>query len=324
MAKVRLSAARPASRRAAARAGDDYGVTAQPDWRETDWRDHLRSAEVGGRHVNYVDMGEPDEGTVVFVHGLGGCWQNWLENIPRFARDRRVIALDLPGFGRSEMPAQDISIPGYARCVEALLEQAGVEHAAVVGNSMGGFVGAELAIAFPQRVERLVLVAAAGISSVHVRRDPVLAVARVLAAGGTMSATQQRAILSRPGLTHAAFAFVFRHPTRLRRDLLWEQIQGTGKPGFVPALTSLLGYDFTDRLTEIGCPTLVVWGSDDLVVPTRDAHEFERLIPDSRKVIFDDTGHCPMLERPESFNAVLAEFLTETGSAAESEPSAAV
>ena len=323
MAKVLSSSARPARRRAASRAGDDYGATAKPDWRSTNWREHLRTAEIGGRAVNYVDVGEPKEGTVVFIHGLGGCWQNWLENLPRFALDRRVVAMDLPGFGRSEMPAGDISISGYARCVDELCSQIGLESVAVVGNSMGGFVGAELAIAFRERVERLVLVSAAGISSVSVRREPVFAVARALAAAGTMTATQQKAVLSRPRLTHTAFAFVFRHPTRLGRDLLWEQIQGTGKPGFMPALEAIMSYDFTERLPEIGCPTLIVWGTDDLVVPMRDAHEFERLIPDSRKVIMEDTGHCAMLERPETFNALLDEFLAETGSASESTSSAA-
>lgn len=257
MAKVTSSSARPARRRTASRAGDDYGVTARPDWRDTNWRDHLRTAEIDGRTVTYVDVGDPKQGTVVFIHGLGGCWQNWLENLPRFAQDRRVVAVDLPGFGRSEMPAEDISISGYGRCVDTLLDRLGVDSVAVVGNSMGGFVGAELAVAFPQRVERLVLVSAAGISSVNLRREPALAIARLLAAGGTMSAAQEKAVLSRPGLMHAAFAFIFRHPTRLARDLLWEQMQGTGKPGFVPALAALIGYDFTDRLPEIGCPTLI-------------------------------------------------------------------
>ena len=323
MAKVLSSSARPARRRAAARAGSDYGATAHPDWRETNWRVHLHTAEIDGRPVNYVDVGEANEGSVVFIHGLGGCWQNWLENLPRFAQDRRCVAIDLPGFGRSEMPAGEVSISAHARCVDELCSQLGLESVAVVGNSMGGFVGAEVAIAFPQRVERLVLVSAAGISTVHARRKPLLTIARILAAGGTMSAAQQKAVLSRPALTHAALAFVFRHPTRMRRDLLWEQIQGTGKPGFLPALESLLGYDFTDRLPQIGCPTLIVWGGNDLVVPTRDSHEFERLISDSRKVIFEDTGHCPMLERPETFNACLAEFLAEAGSASESASSAA-
>lgn len=314
---------RPARRRAAERAGADYGVTAQPDWRAVDWRKHLRTMEIGGRSVNYVDIGEAKEGVVVFVHGLSGSWQNWLENLPRFAETRRCIAVDLPGFGQSEMPAERISISGYARCVDELCDRLSLGSVALVGNSMGGFVGAEMAIAFPQRVERLVLVAAAGISIVHLRREPLLAVGRILAAGGAMSAAQQRAVLRRPGLTHATFALVFRHPTRLARDLLLEQMLGTGKPGFLPALDALTSYDFTDRLPEIGCPTLVVWGSNDMLVPVRDASEFERLIPDARKVVMADTGHCAMLERPETFNALLAEFLSEEGSASEQRESPA-
>ncbi len=318
-----ISRARPARRRAAGRAGDEYGTTAAPDWRDTNWREHLRTAEIAGRPVNYVDVGQAKEGTVVFIHGLSGSWQNWLENIPRFALDRRVIALDLPGFGESPMPAEHISISGYARCVDELCEQLGLDTVAVVGNSMGGFVGAEMAIAFPQRVERLCLVSAAGISIVNLRREPLLAVGRILAAGGTMTAAQQRSVLRRPGLTHLTFAFVFRHPTRLARDLLLEQMQGTGKTGFLPALDALTDYDFRDRLPEIGCPTFIVWGDQDLLVPVEDADEFERLIPDARKIVFEDTGHCPMLERPEAFNAHVADFLAESGSAAEQDESSA-
>lgn len=317
------SRARPARRRAAGRAGDDYGTAATPDWRNTDWRAHLHTTQIDGRSVNYVDIGEATEGTVVFIHGLGGSWQNWLENIPRFALDRRVIVPDLPGFGESEMPVEDISISGYGRCVDQLCEQLGLDSVAVVGNSLGGFVGAETAIAFPQRVERLCLVSAAGISIVNLRREPLLAVGRILAAGGTMTAAQQRSVLRRPGLTHLTFAFVFRHPTRMARDLLLEQMQGTGKPGFLPALDALTNYDFRDRLPEIGCPTFIVWGDQDMLVPVKDADEFERLIPDARKIVLEDTGHCAMLERPETFNAQLADFLAESGSAAEQDESTA-
>jgi pimeloyl-ACP methyl ester carboxylesterase len=70
-----------------------------------------------------------------------------------------------------------------------------------------------------------------------------------------------------------------------------------------------LSYDFRDRLSEIRCPTLIVHGEDDMLVPVADAHEFQRLIPDSRLLILDDTGHVPMLERPLTFNRALTEFL---------------
>ena len=87
-------------------------------------------------------------------------------------------------------------------------------------------------------------------------------------------------------------------PTCFPPPLVAEQIRGSGKPGFVDALDALTDYPIRDRLPEIACPTLIVWGEDDKLVPVRDADEFERLIPDARKVVFPDTGHVAMLERP--------------------------
>src|SRR6478672_5859249 len=111
------SPARPTRRRAAGRVSGDYGVPAEPGWRGLDWPSLTHSAEIAGRKVNYVSIGEGDR-AVVFVHGLGGCWQNWLENLPAAAAaGYRAIALDLPGFGRSEMPDEPISITSYARCL---------------------------------------------------------------------------------------------------------------------------------------------------------------------------------------------------------------
>src|SRR4051794_41741452 len=166
MATLRASKALPATPWQASRAGDDYGATAKPDWRSVDWRPFLHSVSIAGRDVNYVDYGPPDSGgrePVVFVHGLGGCWQNWLENIPRVAAEgRRAIAVDLPGFGESEMPVSEISISGYGRTVNALCDELDIGEAVFVGNSMGGFISAETAIQFPARVARMVLVSAAG------------------------------------------------------------------------------------------------------------------------------------------------------------------
>ena len=73
----------------------------------------------------------------------------------------------------------------------------------------------------------------------------------------------------------------------------------------------MLTYDVRERLPEIACPTLIVWGKQDLLISVRDADVFEQLIPDARKVIFDDTGHVAMLERPQAFNALLERFLAE-------------
>jgi len=253
---------------------------------------------------------------VVFIHGLGGCWQNWLENLPAVALHRRVVALDLPGFGESEMPEGDVSITNYAACVEALCEHLELGEAVVVGNSMGDFSAGERAIRHPQRVERLerlVLVDAAGISIVDLRRQPMMTLVRLLAAQSN-SVARERAVLLRPRLRHLVYRSVMRHPTRLALDLMAAQGSSSGGPGFLLAMNALLSYDFRERLPDICCPTLVVHGQEDALVPVADAREFERLIPRSRVVILDETGHVPMLERPGAFNRALLGFLAEEDS----------
>jgi pimeloyl-ACP methyl ester carboxylesterase len=304
-------------------AGDDYGATAEPDWRDTDWDRELKRVEVDGMPVNYVDVGGGEAAPVLLVHGLGGQWQNWLENIPRLARDRRVVAMDLPGFGLTPEPEDDdwISIPAYGRFVNAFADAVGLGQVHLVGNSMGGFVAAEVAIQFPERVERLVLVSAAGISSAVTLEAPILTFGRVATALATNSVARHRRLASRPLTRHLSLALVARHPRLLKADLAYEGFfKGAGKPGFDDALRASLEYDFRDRLPEVKVPTLIVWGEKDSIIPVRDADEFERLIEDSRKVVMKDTGHVPMAERPQAFNDVLSEFLAEEGRAEEKEP----
>jgi pimeloyl-ACP methyl ester carboxylesterase len=297
-------------------AGEDaaYGPVGRSAWLDVDWREHQRWVAVDGAVLNTIDIGEGPP--LVFVHGLSGSWRNWLEQVPVLAGDHRVIAVDLPGFGSSPMPTEDISISGYGRVLERLFAALGIDAAAVVGNSMGGFVGAELAIAFPQLVERLVLISAAGISTTGDPRTeralPSLQrIERVTAASAAWVAARSDTVARRPRLREAALSVVVRHPRRLPAALAAEQLRGAGTPGFLQALESIMHYDFRDRLAEIACPTLIVWGDGDRLINVRDADVFASLIPDSRKVVFADTGHMAMLERPAAFNALLRDFLAE-------------
>ena len=114
-----------------------------------------------------------------------------------------------------------------------------------------------------------------------------------------------------PGKHIVAVRAVMRHPTRMPLDLLAAQGTGTAKPGFQLALDALISYDFRDRLPEIGCPALIVHGRADSLVPVADADEFNRLIPNSRLLLLEETGHVPMMERPLAFNRELLEFLAE-------------
>ncbi|MDQ3102641.1 MAG: alpha/beta fold hydrolase [Actinomycetota bacterium] len=287
---------------------DPYG-DADPDWLRIDWQRHVGTAEVEGAAVNYAEIGEGPP--IVFVHGLGGCWQNWLENLPRMAElGHRAIALDLPGFGASPMPSCEITIPHYGELVEAFCAHLDVGPCTLVGNSMGGFVAAEVSVSEPEWVERLVLVSSAGISHAKMRREPVVALSRVLLAANPLLFRLDVTSMRRPGLRTLVLGGTVRHPERMPRELLIEMIApAIGAPGFLPAVGALTGYDLLDRLPAIRVPTLIVWGRDDLIVPASDAAGFVERIPDSELVVFDDCGHVPMAERPARFNRLLARFI---------------
>jgi pimeloyl-ACP methyl ester carboxylesterase len=309
-------------RNAVVRPGADptYADGDDATWLGVDWRAQQRTLDIGGERVNVLDTGPVAgaEGTgdggsgpaLLFLHGWASNWQIFLLNIAAFMHTHRVISLDLPGFGASEMPATELSIRGYARTVDAVCDALGVERVAVVGNSMGGFIGTELALSFGTRVDRLVLVSAAGLSTERLPRGPVLALARIVDAGMPFAARFESPVVRRPRLRRAAMLSVIRYPERLSVPLAQELVLSAGKPGFVAGLAAILGYSYRDRLPEIDVPVLIVWGRNDVLVPVADAMGYAELIgPNARVEIFEDTGHAPMLERPTRFNELLRGFL---------------
>jgi pimeloyl-ACP methyl ester carboxylesterase len=292
---------------------EPYGAVGRSEWMDIDWQEHLRWVRVQDRWMNIVELGEGP--VVIFIHGLSGCWQNWLEQLPHFARDHHVIGVDLPGFGQSEMPAEEISISGYADAIDALMTELGIDSARIVGNSMGGFIGAELAIQYPARVERLVLVAAAGLSieSIRTERKQGLRHRAENIAFFTLGhlASRSHQVALRARLRAALLLLVAAHPAQLPGPLAAQQVLGSGKPGFSDALEAMCRYPLRDRLEKISCPTLILWGDKDRLVPLKDASIFEKLIPDSRKIVYKDTGHVSMMERPARFNEDVRDFLEE-------------
>jgi len=282
-----------------------------PEWMRIDWQRHFQRVELAGAEVGYIEVGSGPP--VVLVHGLSGCWQNWLETIPHLARSHRVVALDLPGFGTSPMPGWDTTVPAYGRLLRDFCERLGVTRAPLIGSSLGGFIATEVAIAEAERVSKLVLVSAAGVTFARMRREPAKVVGRMGVAAAPLLFRFRREGIRRGRLRRLAFQGIFHYPNRLRAELLWEvTVPALQAPGFLPALENLVGYDIRDRLAEIEDPTLIVWGRNDRVVPVAAAHSYEKRIgPNARKVILDRTGHLPMLERPARFNALLDEFLAE-------------
>jgi pimeloyl-ACP methyl ester carboxylesterase len=307
---------------------DTYADGDDAAWIDVDWQAVQKPLELLGRRVNVLDTGDPAQPTssagtggptpLLFLHGWSSNWQIFLLNIASFMDTHRCLAIDLPGFGASEMPSEPISIGGYAKTVDAMCDALGVDCVSVVGSSMGGFIGAELALSFDTRVNRLVLVSAAGLSTEHLAREPLIALARAVTAGVPYTRRLESAVVRRPRLRRAGMQWVLRYPEKLSVPLAQELVLSFGRPGFVPALKALLEYSYRDRLAAIEIPVLIVWGRNDLLVPVADAALYQRLIGDNARVeVFEDTGHAPMLERPTRFNELLREFLAaERGPAA--------
>ncbi len=187
----------------------------------------------------------------------------------------------------------------------------------LVGNSMGGFVASEVAIQFagPRRA------AGARLRRRHQHHGGARGAAADARPCGLAPRppTPSRASARSPaGRCRATWRSRWSRaiPSLLKPDLAYEGfISGAGKPGFNDAFRATLEYDARHRLPEIGCPTLVVWGEKDAIIPVQDAHHFERADPGRRKLVMRDTGHISMAERPRAFNDALESFLAERGAA---------
>jgi pimeloyl-ACP methyl ester carboxylesterase len=294
-----------------------YGPERRPAWLDVDWREHQRWIDVDGHPVNVIEIGEGPP--VVFVHGHSGCWQNWLENLlPAAEAGHRAIAFDLPGFGASEKPDRKLTIEGWARDTDVLFEALDIDSAALVGNSLGGFIAAQVAISHPTRVGRLVLVTAAGVSDRYIglpskllARNAVARFERLLNSRGTIPKSQARMIVTRPRLRRAALGFVVAYPERLPAVTCMELLRGAGHEAVPDATAAIMTYDFSEHVPSISCPTMIVWGERDRLVSAASADRYEELIDGARKIVYADTGHMPQLERPARFNADLEAFLAE-------------
>jgi pimeloyl-ACP methyl ester carboxylesterase len=146
------------------------------------------------------------------------------------------------------------------------------------------------------------------------RAQPLVQLARMsdaVVARALVRATDD--IATRRRLRYAALASAgFRYPQYVSDELAHEMVRSARRTdGFLPALEALAGYDLEEELPKISCPTLIVWGASDQLVSVKDAERLEDLIPDSRREVFERTGHVAMLERPERFNRLLQEFLAE-------------
>jgi pimeloyl-ACP methyl ester carboxylesterase len=290
------------------------GSAADPSaaWTRIEWGPYVHDARIRGRRLRYLDYGSGP--VLLFVHGTGGSWQSWLENIPELSRENRILAPDLPGFGGSDPPAPGSEVDEYSETLVALLDHVGVEPAVVAGHSLGGLIASDLALRHPERVRGLILVNGTGIEIGHARLAVIVRTFIVFGAlfrrPGVM-----RAISRRPRLRRAFLYGFVRDPAGMGAELASETIPLMVAPGLETAVRA--GAQASGRLPpeRIEVPTLLVWGRHDRILRLSLAEELAEAIPDARLEVIDEAGHAPMFECPAEFNAAVGGFVRELASA---------
>jgi pimeloyl-ACP methyl ester carboxylesterase len=233
----------------------------------------------------------------VFAHGAGGNTLIWWQQVPHFARARRVVTFDHRGFGRSTCAPGDFHAREFAGDLRAILDAAGIERAALVCQSMGGWTGLRAALEFPERISALVLSGTPGGVFTPKVLEAFARVGRIAAGEGIRGA---------PAL---APDFPARQP---ELALLYDQISALN-PGLPPAGLATLAQARVEpaELASYSVPTLMVSGAHDQLFPPEVLKEAAAQIPGCRLVPFPGAGHSPYFEDAPRFNRLVAEFLAE-------------
>jgi pimeloyl-ACP methyl ester carboxylesterase len=241
--------------------------------------------------LHYLDAGQGP--VIVLVHGLGSSSAVWRDDIGVLAKTYRVIAPDLPGYGKSDRPRADYSVDYHAAVLKEFIDTLGESKVAVAGNSMGGWIAAVFALNNPGRVSHLILVDSAGLrrsTSPPVSLNPA-------------TKEEQKALL----------LALYADPSRVTEKMIndeWEyrrDIRATVQATLATLKTRTPLLD--GRLKDIKTPTLIIWGKQDALIPLEFARRFAKGIPGSKLVVVAKAGHLPQVEQPAAFCRAVKGFV---------------
>lgn len=275
-----------------------------------------RTMTVHGHELSFVDAGTGP--VVLFIHGILGSQRIWSHLIDRLDDNERVIVPDLFGHGDSGKPMGDYSLGAHAATLRDLLDRLDIDKVTLVGHSLGGGIAMQFYYLFPERVERLVLVASGGLGR---EVNPILRsvtlpgaelVLQVVASGWVRSRAEAAGRVASkagwkpgPDLTAIWGGFTSLADQESRRAFL-----STTRAVIDPGGQSVSAHDYLPDTLPI--PTLIIWGSRDRMIPAWHALSGQRSIPGCHIELFEGAGHFPHLDDPDRFADTLRNFIATT------------
>ncbi|HLQ89749.1 MAG TPA: alpha/beta hydrolase [Xanthobacteraceae bacterium] len=254
--------------------------------------------------IHYLEAGRGSP--VILLHGSGGEGARWMPTIAGLAGEFRVIAPDQIGWGNSDKPLTIYHRGVFAEFLARFMKEIGVPKATLIGQSMGAAVALQMAVNYPQLVDRMVLVNTSGGGFRSANEAPRTGApdwhARQIANAGTLA--ESREYLEKMYYNHALITDAL-----VEHNLILRLRSASTAESTQTATARGLGEVTEDKVRAIKTPTLLVWGANDKLSPTADADKLNAAIAGSRKVLIDKAGHYPFIEHPEKFNQVVKEFL---------------
>ena len=275
-----------------------------------------RRATLHGHTLSYVDSGAGEP--ILFVHGLLGSHRNWRHLVDRLDNTNRVIVPDLFGHGASEKHEGDYSPAAQAATLRDLINLLDIERVTIVGHSLGGGISLAFCYLFPERVERLVLVGTGGLGR---EVSPVLRAATLPVADWVLPVIASpwvRGGAELVGRGLSLFGWRASHDMRAAWEGFTELSDADARRAFLATTRSVMnsgGQSIAahEYLTELsGVPVLIVWGTNDMVIPAAHARRAAELSPACRVELFEGAGHFPHLDQPDRFADVLRDFMATT------------
>jgi pimeloyl-ACP methyl ester carboxylesterase len=262
-----------------------------------------KQVEIFGQKIHYLEAGAASNPAVILLHGLGGDVSNWAMTIPTLSGKYHVYVPDQVGFGKSDKPLANYRVAMLVEFLDVFCRKLGVQKATLVGNSLGGWTAAAFALAHPEKVDKIVLVDAAGYSSKR-WGGPEMTKEALAALNPSTTADFKRLL-----------SLILYNKAMLTDQFLETALTNKLKRGDGYTINSFIesivrGEDFLDGKTKgIKTPTLVIWGKDDGLTPLGLGKAFAEDIPGAQLVVIDNCGHIPQMEKAVEFNSALLKFL---------------